>query len=152
MNWYFKYFTKYIIYQYIEHNPLLGCTIKIFTYKTVYDMEMIRLFNWKRNKFRPIKPYIFGKYFLRGFQRSAALCRKCVLSKVTKQTFYSKKLFTCQYLRTTNAKELEKSFFWPNNKLQSTYIYCLFWFQTLIFGILMCVSEFCCFRIIYWRW
>ena len=32
-------------------------------------LEMIRLFNSKRNKFWPMKPYIFGKYSLRAFQR-----------------------------------------------------------------------------------
>ena len=102
---------------------------------------MIRFFISKLKGFWPRIVFIFGKYSLRASQRYVELCQMYTLSKVTKQTHCSKKLFKCQYLRICKCQRAgKKSSFWSTNKLQSTYIYCLLWFQTLMFGILICLK------------
>ena len=73
---------------------------------------MIRLFNSKRNKFWVINPYIFGKYSLRAFQWYVTLCPKCALcQKLQKRHFIPKRCLNANILRSANAKELKKRFF-----------------------------------------
>ena len=55
--------------------------------------------------------------------------------KLQNRRFIPKRYLFANILRSIDAKELQKSFFPFTNKLQSTYMYCLLNFETLIFGI-----------------
>ena len=87
--------------------------------------------------------FIFGKNSFRAFQRYVALCRKCTPSKITKEKKYlviPKSYLRAHIFGSTNDNDLEKTFFWSINKLQSIYIYCFLWFQTLILDMLICLN------------
>ena len=73
--------------------------------------KMIRLFNLKRKKTWPIKPYRFAKYSLRIFQWYVAWRRNWAASKAIYLRCLSRNTFNCQYLHNHNCYKSEKIFF-----------------------------------------
>ena len=115
-------------------------------------LEMIRLFNSKRNKFWPMKPYILGKYSLRAFQRYV----KQWLYSVYIGS-YSNDLFFQVDLQSSISSNEEMQEIWNNNNFRLLIMY----FQqihfvnrqlALFFFFFSCLNELVCRKFISFIW
>ena len=108
-------------------------------------LEMIRLFNSKRNEFWLIKPYIFGKYSLRAFQQ----CVKQWLYSIYIGS-YSNDLFFQVHLHSSISSNEKMPEIWK--KVFLVYLYCTFNRYILLTGNLnfsfffffSCLNELVC--------